>query len=94
MGGEAGKNVATPGEGYMTYRLEPWIRKIDSPVIVTLPDGTQKRYISGSAAAEDIFDRHYVVEKIEALGGEIVLTLKEVEVAGSTWVGEEQQGFF
>ena len=94
VGREAGKNVATPGEGYMTYRLEPWIRKIESMTILALPDGVQKRYISGRAAAADTFDRHYVVEKIEALSGEIVLTVKEVEVAGSTWVGEEQQGFF
>ena len=78
----------------MTYKLEPWITRIVSPVEVVIPDGTRKKYINGSVAAADIFDRHYVVEKIEALGGEIVLTLKEVEIAGSTWVGEEQQGFF
>ena len=77
----------------MTYKLEPWITRIVSPVELVIPDGTRKKYINGSAAAADIFDRHYVVEKIEALGGEIVLTLKEVEVAGSTWIGEEQTFF-
>ena len=77
----------------MTYKLEPWITRIVSPVEVVLPDVTRKKYINGSAAGADIFDRHYVVEKIEALGGEIVLTLKEVEVAGSTWIGEEQTFF-
>ena len=78
----------------MTYKLEPWITRIVSPVEVVILDGTRKKYINGIVAAADIFDRHYVVEKIEALGGVIVLTLKEVEVAESTWVGEEQQGFF
>ena len=78
----------------MTYKLEPWIIRIVSPVEVVIPDGTRKKYINGSVAAADIFDRHYVVEKIEALGGVIVLKLKEVEVAGSNWVGEEEQGFF
>ena len=78
----------------MTYKLEPWITRIVSPVEVVILDGTRKKYINGNVAAADIFDRHYVVEKIEALGGVIVLTLKEVEVAESTWVGEEQQGFF
>jgi len=78
----------------MTYRLEPWIDKINSIVTVILPDGTLKRYISGSVAATDIFDKHHVVKSLSAVGGEILIQLEEVEAPSTTWIGEEQQGFF
>ncbi len=78
----------------MTYRLEPWIEKIQSAIMMTLPDGTQKRYISGSVAAADVFDKHYVVKNIVAISGEILIQLEEVDVPSTVWIGEEQQGFF
>lgn len=78
----------------MTYKLEPWIDKINSIVTVILPDGTQKRYISGSVAAADVFDRHYVVKSLSAVGSEVLIQLEEAEVPATGWIGEEQQGFF
>ena len=78
----------------MTYRLEPWIEKIHSTITITLPNGTQKRYINGSAAAADIFDKHYVVKNVVAISGEILIQLEEVDVPSTGWIGEEQQGFF
>lgn len=55
--------------------------------------GRGKDILLEKAAASNVFDRHYVVEEIAAYGGENVLMLKNVEVLGSTLVGEEQQGF-
>ena len=70
----------------MTYKLEPWIEKIKSIVTVILPDGTQKRYISGSVAVEDIFDQHYVVRTVTAIGSEILIQLVEAEVPATGWI--------
>lgn len=77
----------------MTYKLEPWVGKISSSVIVTFPDGTSRRYVGGGAVVDDVFECHYVVDKIAAVSGEIALILKNVEIAGSNWIGEEQSEF-
>ncbi len=77
----------------MTYRLEPWIAKISALVTVMLPDGTQRRYIDGSVAAYDAFEKHYVVNNISAVGGEIILSMEEVETTNTNWIGEEQTFF-
>ena len=78
----------------MTYKLEPWIEKIKSLTTVILPDGSSRRYINGSIAANDVFDKHYYVSELGAMGGEITLKLKEAEAPATSWIGEEQQSFF
>ena len=78
----------------MTYKLEPWVGKIKSLVTVILPNGEMRRYLNGSVAASDIFDKHYIVTEISAVGGDIILTLQILSMPDNNWIGEEQQGFF
>ena len=78
----------------MTYRIEQFVRKISSPVIVKT--GTEEIHFSnGSELAEYRFDRRYIVTGISANGQDILITLTENELVNDTnWVGEEQEGFF
>lgn len=63
----------------ITYKLEPIVSKIVSPVAFILPDGERKEYSSGTEACEDKFDHKYVVERIQALEGSIEIELSEVD---------------
>ena len=79
----------------MTYKLNPAIGKIQSQVVLVFPDGERKKYITGAAACEDVFDRKFVVETIRAV--ENIVEIKLAEITGlnsSTWIGEEQTSFF
>lgn len=77
----------------MTYRLNPIIEKIQSPVKLILPDRLVREYESGTAASADTFDKNYVISSITAEEGTVVITLSESQTAGSSWVGEEQTFF-
>lgn len=78
----------------MTYKLNPEIEKIHSPVIIALPDGTISEYDSGSEAAAAVFEKHYVVQSMTAVGDKIELQLSEIRMPdSSTWIGEEQTFF-
>lgn len=59
----------------MTYKLEPGLRRITSPVIIILPDRTRKGYGSGTEACEDTFDHSYRVAEIKAVDGIIEIIL-------------------
>lgn len=63
----------------MTYRLEPIIEKIVSPVVLIFPDGNKKEYKSGAKACEDTFNHKYVAESIRATDNKIDITLSEAD---------------
>lgn len=77
----------------MTYKLNPIIERIQSPVLIITPDGEKRSYISGTEAAADVFDRNYQIASIKAENGTVVITLSEPQVAGMNWIGEEQSLF-
>lgn len=77
----------------MTYKLNPIIEKIESPVIIRIP-GEQRIYESGRAAAADVFDRNFAISALRADGGNVVITLSELQVGAVTWIGEEQENLF
>ena len=78
----------------MTFRLEPWIEKIKSPVVICFPSGKSERYISGDSAVNKVFDKHYIVDKLTSVDGEVMLKLREAKTAATALTGEEQHGFF
>lgn len=78
----------------MTYKINPIIEKIQSPVTIILPDDTTREYASGAEASKDTFDKNYVISSITAEDGTVVITLSESQTAGSSWIGEEQTSFF
>ncbi|MBR1796575.1 MAG: hypothetical protein IJ757_00955 [Clostridiales bacterium] len=65
----------------MTYRLNPAIEKIESPVTIVLLDtGQEKRYSSGAEATRDTFDHGYNIRSMKAVDGMLVI---EMELADS-----------
>ena len=77
----------------MTYKLNPIIEKIESPVVIHLPNGEQKKYSSGSAACKDSFDKNYQIKAIRADGSTVIIEMVENDVPATTWLGEEQSFF-
>ena len=59
----------------MTYKLDPVVEKIKSPVVLIIGD-KKKSYESGKNAAEDVFDKRYVVESLRSAGEAIEVELK------------------
>ena len=78
----------------MTYKLNPEIRKILSPVMLVFPDGTKQRYESGEAVADAVFDHKYVVSALLAVDDIIELKLVEQEAPNMNWSGESATSFF
>ena len=78
----------------MTFKLNPEVRKIISPVILVFPDGSQKEYECGSQVADAGFDHRYIIESLKAEDGVVILTLAEQKIQGVNWTGEEEVSFF
>lgn len=78
----------------MTYKLNPEIRKILSPVVLIFPNGMKQQYTDGNAAAEAVFDHKYVVSTMCAEDGIIELKLVEQEAPSINWNGEAATSFF
>ena len=68
----------------MTFKLNPEVRKIISPVILVFPDGSQKEYECGSQVADAVFDRRYSISGIKAANNSIILTVQEAEYLNGT----------
>lgn len=78
----------------MTYKLNPEIRKILSPVVLVFPDGTKQQYESGKASADAVFDYKYVISTMRAVNDIIELKLVEQEAPIMNWSGESATSFF
>lgn len=78
----------------MTYRIEQWVRKITSPVMVRIGDENIKM-ADGKQLAERSFDRPYLISEVSALDDMILIVLVENDKVNDTnWMGEIQVGFF
>lgn len=73
----------------MTYRLEPGLSRITSPVLLIFPDGAEKRYKSGEELCSAVFDRRWKVTEIRARDDEIELLVEEMAVPEINALGEE-----
>ena len=69
----------------MTYKLEPGLSQITSPVVLIFPDHTES-YASGAEACRAVFDRKWRVTEIRAVEGTVEIKLEEMEMPGN---GEE-----
>ena len=78
----------------MTYRVEQFVRKISSPIIVKI--GIEELHFkNGSELAEYKFDRSYIITDLSASEGNVIISLTEnVSINATNWVGEEQAEFF
>lgn len=77
----------------MTYKLNPIIERIQSPVRLLLPDGERRDYGSGTATCKDTFTRNYQIKTITADKGTVVIELVEADNPATTWIGEAQSLF-
>ena len=59
----------------MTYKLDPVIEKIKSPVVLNFGD-EKKEYESGAAACDAVFEERYVIDTIRPAGEAIEVELK------------------
>ena len=72
----------------MTYKLNPEVRKIKSPVTLIFPDGIEKIFKSGSEVASAVFDKHYIITEITAEDSKIKLRPIEQAIrAVVNWIG-------
>ena len=77
----------------MTYKMNPIVAKMKSPVIVLFPTGEKIRFDTGEEAAVADFDKHYVITEIVVKGDAILLKVEEVKMPQMNWVGEKATFF-
>lgn len=80
----------------MTYKLNPEVKKITSPIIIKF-DGSEEvlSYEDGAALAEADFEKNYLIDSVSAKDSSIEITLRENDkVNVVNWVGEEAVSFF
>lgn len=78
----------------MTYKLNPEVRKITSPVTLVI-GGETRNYPNGEALTELTFDKRYRITSLSAQGGEVVLNLEEnKQVNDTAWNNDKKVSFF
>ncbi len=80
----------------MTYKLEPFIEKIKSPVVCVI-DNQEIEFANGIELNNNSFDRHYLIESITSKNSKIFLFLKENNnINVSDWMGDmdDELSFF
>ena len=78
----------------MTYKFNPEIRKVLSPVVLMFSDGEKQQYPDGNAVADAVFNHKYVVSTMRAVNDIIELELVEQESLIMNWNGESPVSFF
>lgn len=78
----------------MTYRVEQWVRKITSPIIVEYNHQTLC-FDNGKGLAEYAFEHSVTIGNVMAKDKSIyIMVLDNDRVNDTNWVGEEQAEFF
>ena len=78
----------------MTYKIEQYVAKITSPIIVRI-GAEEMAFTNGTDLAGYSFDRCLVIDNIKAEGSKVIITLADnARVNDTNWVGEIQEGFF
>ena len=77
----------------MTYKLEPGLNRISSPVVLILPDGKHMKFENGKMVSQALFDRKYQAIEFKANSNDIEIVLKNVDSPSILWIGEEQTLF-
>ena len=73
----------------MTFKLEPGLARITSPIILLFPDHTTRRFSSGEDAVRETFDKRWKVTEMRARDGEIEIIVEEAVVPEINALGEE-----
>lgn len=62
----------------MTYKIDAFVSKFISPVIVILPDGNKLQFSDGKELSQKIFDRHYSIEMVSSVDNSLQIQLVEI----------------
>ena len=81
--------MARKGRPVMTYKIEPGLGRITSPITLLFPDGHTANYSSGEEVCETVFDRKYRVTVIRAAEDRIEIRVELTAVPEINAVGEE-----
>lgn len=73
----------------MTYRLEPGLARITSPIILLFPDHTTRRFSSGEDIVRETFDKRWKVTEMRAAEDVIEIKVEEAVVPEINALGEE-----
>ena len=73
----------------MTYKLEPGLSRITSPIVLIFPNHTSQRCENGKDAVETVFDKRWKVTEIRASDGVIEVIVEEAVVPDVNPIGEE-----
>ena len=77
----------------MTYRVEQFVAKIESPVVAVMED-KQMEFADGKVLAEMAFSKLFRIESLTARGGKVIIKFVENDSINDTrWSGEEQTYF-
>ena len=78
----------------MTYKLNPDVKKITSPVVLVV-DGVQQEYPNGMALSEVSFEKQYLVSSLSAQDGKVVISIKEnMQINDTSWANGKPFSFF
>lgn len=78
----------------MTYKLNPDVKKITSPVVLVV-DGVQQEYPNGMALSEVSFEKQYLVSSLSAQDGKVVISIKEnMQINDTSWANGKPVSFF
>lgn len=64
----------------MTYKLEPGLSRIISPIKLHLPGGEIKEFENGTEACAAVFDHKYVIREIRAVENVVEVKLEEMKM--------------
>lgn len=73
----------------MTYKLNPELQLITSPVTLIFPNGARHSYTSGAAVAEKTFNERYRVTEIRAVENTVEINLEPMTTPVINAIGEE-----
>lgn len=73
----------------MTYKIEPGLGRITSPITLLFPDGAKKEYKGGKELCETAFNRKYRVVEMRAVENAVEIKLEPMTTPIINPVGEE-----
>jgi len=73
----------------MTFKLEPGLARITSPIILLFPDHTTRRFSSGEDAVRETFDKRWKVVETRAKGDVVEIRVEPMTVPEINALGEE-----
>ena len=63
----------------MTYKVDPYIGKINSSLVLIFPNGERKEFKNGAEACSVVYDSRYGIKSVCAVENVIEVSLEELK---------------